>query len=49
VSLPLHFRLALASDGIDVDELVVATADDLPPCNGPDQPATLSTTAWEAG
>ena len=49
VSLPLRFRLALASDGIDVDELVVATVDDLPPCNGPGQPATLSTTAWGPG
>jgi len=49
VILPLHFRLALASDGIDVDELVVATVDDLPPCNGPGQPATLSATAWDPG
>jgi hypothetical protein len=47
VSLPLHLRLALASDGVDIDELVVATVDDLPPCNGPGQPATLTTTSWE--
>jgi hypothetical protein len=47
VSLPLHLRLALASDGIDIDQLVIATVDDLPPCNGPGQPATLSTTGWE--
>ena len=46
VSLPLHLRLALASDGIDIDQLVVATVDDLPPCNGPGQPATLSTSGW---
>jgi hypothetical protein len=49
VSLPLRLRLALASDGIDIDELVVATLDDLPPCNGPGQPATLSTTEWAPG
>jgi hypothetical protein len=49
VNLPLHLRMALASEGIDIDELVVATVDDLPPCNGPGQPATLSTTAWESG
>lgn len=49
VSLPLRFRLALATDGIDIDQLVVATIDDLPPCNGPGQPATLSTTAWGPG
>jgi len=49
VSLPLRLRLALASDGIDINELVVATLDDLPPCNGPGQPATLSTTEWAPG
>lgn len=49
VSLPLRLRLALASDGIDIDDLVVATLDDLPPCNGPGQPATLSTTDWAPG
>jgi len=48
-SLPLRLRLALASDGIDINELVVATLDDLPPCNGPGQPATLSTTEWSPG
>jgi hypothetical protein len=49
VSLPLHLRLALASDGIDIDELEVATLDDLPPCNGPGEPASLSATGWEPG
>lgn len=49
VSLPLRLRLALASDGIDINDLVVATLDDLPPCNGPGQPATLSTTDWAPG
>ena len=49
VSLPLHFRLALASDGVDVGQLAVQTVDDLPPCNGPDQPATLSATGWAQG
>jgi hypothetical protein len=47
VSLPLHLRLALAIDGVDIDELVIATVDDLPPCNGPGQPATVSATSWE--
>ncbi len=46
VSLPLHFRLALASGGVDISALVVQTIDDLPPCNGPGEPATLSTTEW---
>jgi hypothetical protein len=49
VSLPLHLRLALASDGIDIAALQVATVDDLPPCNGPGEPATLSTTGWQPG
>lgn len=49
VNLPLHLRMALASDGVDIDALTVTTVDDLPPCNGPDQPATLSATAWQPG
>lgn len=49
VNLPLHFRLALASDGIDIGALTAATVDDLPPCNGPGQPATLSATDWQPG
>jgi uncharacterized protein DUF4232 len=49
VSLPLHFRLALAIGGIDINSLAVRTIDDLPPCNGPGEPATLSTTGWEPG
>lgn len=48
VSLPLHFSLALAGDAVDIGALMVATIDDLPPCNGPGQPASLSATDWEA-
>lgn len=47
VSLPLHVRLALASETIDVANLSVATTDELPPCNGPGQPASISATDWE--
>lgn len=47
VSLPLHLSLGLAGDSIDIANLAVATIDDLPPCNGPGQPATISATAWE--
>ncbi len=49
VSLPLHFRLALATDGVDIGALRVSTVDDLPPCNGPGEPAGLSTTGWQPG
>ena len=49
ISLPLHFSLALASGSIDVGELAVETVDDLPPCNGPGQPATLEATPWQPG
>ena len=49
VSLPLRFRLALVGEAVDIEGLAVTTADDLPPCNGPGQPATLSTTAWQPG
>ncbi len=47
VSLPLHFQLALASAVVEIQGLSVSTRDDLPPCNGPGQPASLSTTDWE--
>jgi len=47
VSLPLRFRLALASSEIDIGDLNVTNADELPPCNGPGQSAVLSATEWE--
>ena len=47
VSLPLRFRLALASSAIEIGDLSVTSADQLPPCNGPGQSAVLSTTEWE--
>ena len=49
VTLPLHFSLALAADGLAIEGLAVNTLDDLPPCNGPGQPASLSTAGWEPG
>ena len=45
--LPLHFRLALAGDAVDIANLAITTTDELPPCNGPGQPASLSTSPWE--
>jgi len=47
VPLPLHFGLALATAAVDIGGLGVTTLDDLPPCNGPGQPASISTTAWQ--
>jgi hypothetical protein len=47
VNLPLHFSLALASGSIDIANLTVQTLDDLPPCNGPGQPPSISTTPWQ--
>lgn len=49
VGLPFHVQLALATDAVTIEALAVTTADDLPPCNGPGQPATLSTTDWQPG
>jgi hypothetical protein len=46
VTLPLHLSLALAGDAVDIADLAVTTVDDLPPCNGPGQPASLSATEW---
>lgn len=45
--LPLTFRLALAGDAVDIGGLAAATADELPPCNGPGLPASLSATDWQ--
>ena len=47
VNLPLHFSLALASESIDIANLSVQTIDDLPPCNGPSEPPSISATAWQ--
>lgn len=47
VSLPLHVSLALANETVDVAHLAVATTDELPPCNGPGQPASISATDWQ--
>lgn len=48
VDLPLRVQLALATEAVDVGDLAVTSTDDLPPCNGPGQPATLSTTEWQS-
>jgi hypothetical protein len=48
VGLPLHLRLALADGAAEIDSPSVATADELPPCNGAGQPAALSTIDWES-
>lgn len=48
VNLPLRVQLALATDAVDVGDLSVTTTDELPPCNGPGQPATLTTTEWQS-
>lgn len=47
VALPIRFRLALAGDVVDIAGLAAASIDDLPPCNGPGEPPSLSTTDWE--
>ena len=45
-TMPLRFLLALAGGSLEIGGLTMA-ADDLPPCNGPGQPASISTTDWE--
>ena len=47
IQLPLHLRLALAGDVVDIANLVVSSPDDLPPCNGPGLPASLSVSDWQ--
>jgi hypothetical protein len=45
-ALPLHVALRAGDAAIPVPDLDL-TADDLPPCNGPGQPPTLSANPWE--
>jgi Protein of unknown function (DUF4232) len=45
-ALPLHVVLRSGSTGIAIPGLDM-TADDVPPCNGPGQPATLSANPWQ--
>ncbi len=45
-TMPLRFLLALAGGSLEIGGLTMA-ADDLPPCNGPGQPASISTTDWQ--
>lgn len=47
VNLPLHFRLALAGDVVDIGRLLVSSTGELPPCNGPGEPPSLSATDWQ--
>lgn len=43
--LPVHVALVVASGLVNIGGLSLA-ADDLPPCNGPGQPAAVSATEW---
>jgi hypothetical protein len=45
--LPLRPALVLESGAVEIAGLSMATPDDLPPCNGPGQPASLSATEWD--
>jgi hypothetical protein len=46
VDLPLHLKLSVADGTVDIDGLSFSNVDELPPCNGPGQPPSLSTTDW---
>lgn len=48
-ALPMQVALRVGEELIGIDDLAIATTDDLPPCNGEGQPATLSTIPWPAG
>ena len=44
---PLIVSIVLATEATGVEGLPIENVDDLPPCNGPGQPANLSTTEWQ--
>jgi hypothetical protein len=48
VRLPIHFALVLPEGSVEIGQLAVSSVDELPPCNGPGQPALLSTSNWQA-
>ena len=48
VRLPMHFALRLATGSTEIAQAAITSVDELPPCNGPGQPVSLSTTAWES-
>jgi len=45
-ALPGRTLLGVGAEGVEIGGLTLPTLDDLPPCNGPDQPPTLETTDW---
>ena len=48
-ALPLQVALAVGGELVLIDALAMPTVDDLPPCNGEGQPASLSTIPWAQG
>jgi hypothetical protein len=45
--LPFRFALLLGVGSAEIDGLELTSTDQLPPCNGPGQPASLSTDDWQ--
>jgi hypothetical protein len=45
--LPFRFALLLGVGSAKIGDLEVSTPDQLPPCNGPGQPPSLSTDDWQ--
>jgi hypothetical protein len=48
VALPVQLGVVLVGEAAPIQGLPGQTIDDLPPCNGPGQPAEITTTEWEA-
>jgi hypothetical protein len=49
VALPLAVSVVLGGEAVVIPDLGVATLDDLPACNGPEQPPGLTVTSWQPG
>jgi hypothetical protein len=49
VAAPIALYLALDTSPVEVEDAVIASADDLPPCNAPDQPPSIEAGSWEMG
>lgn len=47
--LPLRVAVVVGSELVPIEGLPLETVDDLPPCNGEGQPASISTIPWAEG
>jgi hypothetical protein len=48
-TLPFHVTVVMADGPVGISGVPIESLDDLPPCNGPGEPASASATDWTPG